>query len=118
MFLLRTKTTFDASHLLPSYEGKCSKLHGHTYHVEVVWKYKNTNSKTAMAEDFKILKQFLKEEIKKYDHEHLNSIFTSDPTAELIAKEIFLNLKEKNRHVYEVTIWETPNNGVTFKEEK
>lgn len=27
--------TFDSAHMLSNYEGKCSNLHGHTYHVRV-----------------------------------------------------------------------------------
>ena len=27
---------FDAAHYIPHYKGKCEKLHGHTYKLEVV----------------------------------------------------------------------------------
>jgi 6-pyruvoyltetrahydropterin/6-carboxytetrahydropterin synthase len=29
-------TEFDAAHSLPGYQGKCARLHGHTYQVEMV----------------------------------------------------------------------------------
>lgn len=30
------KFSFDAAHYLPSYEGKCERLHGHTYRLTVM----------------------------------------------------------------------------------
>lgn len=33
--------TFDSAHMLSNYEGKCSNLHGHTYHVLVTIDYQD-----------------------------------------------------------------------------
>lgn len=35
MLLVTREFHFDASHLLPGHSGKCARLHGHTYRVQV-----------------------------------------------------------------------------------
>ena len=51
---------FDAAHYLPEYNGKCEKLHGHTY--KLVVKIDGTPDKEGMVIDFVRLKEIVKEE--------------------------------------------------------
>ena len=35
IFEITKAATFDAAHNLPNYHGKCERLHGHTYRIQV-----------------------------------------------------------------------------------
>lgn len=54
---------FDCSHMLSNYEGKCSNLHGHTYHGTVTIEG-DTDVSTGMLLDY----NEIKEVVDKYDH--------------------------------------------------
>ena len=49
MFVLK-EFEFDAAHYLPEYNGKCERLHGHTY--KLVVKVEGTPDKEGMVIDF------------------------------------------------------------------
>ena len=72
MFVLK-EFEFDAAHYLPEYNGKCERLHGHTY--KLVVKVEGTPDKEGMVIDFIRLKNIVKEEVlSKLDHACLNDI--------------------------------------------
>ena len=84
---------FDAAHFIPHYKGKCEKLHGHTYKLEVV--VERGIQKDGMIIDFTKLKEIVDHEvIDKLDHQALNELF-ENPTAEHILNWIAEQLKEK-----------------------
>lgn len=83
--------SFESAHKLPDYLGDCANLHGHTYFGKVV--ISGEVGINGMVMDFKQLKTMVKEVIKEYDHKYLNDLF-KNPTAEIIAKGIFLDLDE------------------------
>ena len=60
MFVLK-EFEFDAAHYLPEYNGKCERLHGHTY--KLVVKVEGTPDKEGMVIDFIRLKNIVKEEV-------------------------------------------------------
>ena len=94
---------FDAAHYLPSYKGKCERLHGHTYKLEVV--VKGDIRKDGMLMDFNELKEVVNSSILDLlDHSNLNDLF-ENPTAENIASWILNELK-KEIPVYSVKLWE------------
>jgi 6-pyruvoyltetrahydropterin/6-carboxytetrahydropterin synthase len=66
---------FDAAHFLPSYEGKCQFMHGHTWNVQITI---NATQKGAMLIDFNELKNI----IDSYDHRILNKNPFDDKTFE------------------------------------
>ena len=83
MFVLK-EFEFDAAHYLPEYNGKCERLHGHTY--KLVVKVEGTPDKEGMVIDFIRLKNIVKEEVlSKLDHACLNDIL-KQPSAENIIK--------------------------------
>lgn len=113
--------TFDSAHLLNGYDGDCSRLHGHTYKLEV------TATKDplvdAMVIDFKILNQIVKEEvISKLDHYNLNDVLpfrtTAENTAiwilEALTRRMFGYSREMGYmdafaiRITKVRLWETP----------
>lgn len=142
-FSLITEMTFDAAHRLSNYEGKCKRIHGHTYRV-IVEVSGNELNKWGAIMDFGDLKKIMNDHIDAiYDHKLL--LFTDDPinqqiskalpiddwicwmnsntTAENIAKEIYTELKvvlktltKSSISVNKVTVFETPKNGASYKE--
>mgnify|MGYP005665459171 CR=1 FL=1 len=99
MYRLRVETKFDAAHKLVSYEGKCSRLHGHTWKVEV-FVVGNKLDEIGMLTDFRVLKEKLNEVIEKLDHSFLNDFEEmGNPTCENIARYIYERLKAKLENV-------------------
>lgn len=80
---------FDSAHKIEDYEGKCSKLHGHTYKVGAVCKVDEL-SQNNISIDFGIINSKLKEVVEELDHKDLNEMFNQkNITAEFLASNIF-----------------------------
>jgi 6-pyruvoyltetrahydropterin/6-carboxytetrahydropterin synthase len=108
MFRLRVESHFDAAHKLAGYKGKCSKLHGHTWKVEVFIVGKKLND-IGILVDYRVLKEKLNEAIEKLDHTLLNDCKEiGNPTSENISRYVFENLKglPKNVKLEKVRVWE------------
>ena len=74
---------FDAAHYLPSYNGKCEHLHGHTY--KLVVKVEGRPDMEGMVMDFSLLKKIVQMKVlRKLDHKLLNDVIPN-PSAENIA---------------------------------
>lgn len=72
---------FDCAHMLSDYEGKCSNLHGHTYHGIVTIKG-DTAVRTCMLLDY----NKIKEVVDKFDH----AVIFSAPSFRSVAEnELF-----------------------------
>lgn len=78
---------FEAAHRLPGYKGKCSRLHGHTWTLEVEFEGK-VDPTTGFVADFSELKRFVNRRVvSKLDHQYLNTLgysFSDNPTCEHI----------------------------------
>ena len=110
---------FEASHQLPDEEiyGKCRKLHGHGYKLDVG--VRGIVNDKGWVMDFSELKKVVNEEIiDLWDHEHLNDVVPFITTAENLATFILATL---NIHfkpslggftITEVILWETPRSYV------
>ena len=61
----------DSAHYLPGH-GKCGRVHGHTYKIEVL--VEGEVRENGMVIDFYDLKKGIKETLKEYDHILLNEI--------------------------------------------
>ena len=107
-------TVFDAAHRLPGYDGKCARIHGHTYTVEVVLEGP-VDEDTGFLMDFYDLKRILKTVLSDLDHRDLNEIL-ANPTAETIAEHIKglleLNLQDEKADLVSVKLWEGKNKWV------
>lgn len=69
--LISKEFTFDASHHLHCYEGKCKNLHGHTY--KVILGISGFTDERGLVMDFADLKAIWKQEIEIFlDHRYLN----------------------------------------------
>jgi len=83
---LHTEFTFDSAHKLEGYDGKCSNVHGHTGLVEIEFKGKESQKNSVgILIDFGIVKK-LKEML---DHNYLNNVLKTNPTAENISRFIY-----------------------------
>jgi 6-pyruvoyltetrahydropterin/6-carboxytetrahydropterin synthase len=79
-----------AAHRLPHHDGKCHRMHGHTYVVRVyvngpVQEVSDMNPQSGMVVDFGVIKTFLEKVESRFDHNFLNESLEEYPTAERIA---------------------------------
>ncbi|MCG2713153.1 MAG: 6-carboxytetrahydropterin synthase QueD [Candidatus Omnitrophica bacterium] len=122
MFEISVVMEFSAAHNLRDYHGKCEKLHGHNWQVEV-FLAAETLDKGSMVMDFTLARKKLKQVLKYFDHSYINEteyFSKSNPTSENIAKFIFEKMAKKvkryNCTVARVSIWETSRSKATYYE--
>ncbi len=71
--LVTKEFTFDSAHFLPNYYGKCERMHGHTYKLQVT--VDGAVGENGLVIDFVILKKIVKKQIlNKLDHQVINDI--------------------------------------------
>ena len=125
MFEIEVKGTFDAAHRVAGYPGKCSRLHGHSWVVEVRVAGRQLNDLGFLV-DFSELNQTLKDILAQLDHQNLNELamFQSiNPTAESIARYIYLQmansplLQQSQAVLDSVCVWESPHSCVRYRNE-
>lgn len=109
---------FEAAHHIPNHPGKCKRLHGHSYMVEVTV-IGDTNEETGMVIDFDDLKAAVGPVIEQYDHRNLNDIFLPLTTAENIARsfhsEVAEELEERfPKWAIKVRVYETPTSWAEY----
>ncbi|NLB87967.1 MAG: 6-carboxytetrahydropterin synthase QueD [Syntrophomonadaceae bacterium] len=112
---------FAAAHIINNYQGNCSRIHGHTWKIELTV-VGDQLDELGMHIDFRYLKSVLEQITNKYDHTLLNDIepFNEiNPTAENLAREIYKQAKGilENYSVKQVKVWESPTAYVTYREE-
>jgi len=122
MFELTAETTFSAAHQLKGYRGKCERLHGHNWKVQVHVVAEKLNE-IDIAIDFHEIKRLTNEVISSLDHNILNEVFPfteKNPSSENIAKWIYDSLRKKvdseNVHLSSVTVWESDTSSATYYE--
>ena len=106
---IRKHFKFEAAHVLPHHTGKCSRMHGHSYRLEVAVEgpLQTTGPAQGMVEDFDTLSHIVREAIvEPLDHTCLNDLLPN-PTAELIALWIWEHLESKITGLHEIVLWET-----------
>ena len=123
MYTIKVESHFNAAHNLRGYQGKCEKLHGHNWKVEVEIQAKKLN-KIEMVCDFKIVKKNLESVLRKLDHSYLNKnpfFKKHNPTSERIAEFIYNSLKKSLRSklfsLKSVSVWETQSCSATYRED-
>ena len=70
--LLRKEFRFEASHRLPFHQGKCARLHGHSWILEVEVEGP-VNPSSGMVIDFADISACLKRIVEELDHRHLGT---------------------------------------------
>lgn len=122
MFELMVETTFSAAHQLKGYRGKCERLHGHNWKVQVHVIAEKLNE-IDIAIDFHELKSLTNEVVSALDHSILNEIFPfteKNPSSENVAKWVYDSLRKKIQNetiqLSAVTVWESENASATYYE--
>jgi len=120
MFRLKVKTHFDAAHHIRDYEGKCGRVHGHRWELEVVFEGTYLDDKNMLV-DFRRVKDFLARRVECYlDHWDLNATLNEpNVTAEFIARWAYRELQNLGDlssvvRLVCVTVWESPECCVSY----
>lgn len=123
MFDIFVETHFSSGHHLRNYPGNCEKPHGHNWKVQVTIRATELDE-LGMGIDFRTVKNTIKEIVDDLDHTDLNehtAFQKTNPSSENIAVHIFQCLKKslttERYKPYSVTVRETENSGVTYREE-
>jgi 6-pyruvoyltetrahydropterin/6-carboxytetrahydropterin synthase len=120
-YTVSAQAHYDAAHFLRNYEGKCSRLHGHRYVVEVALQATELDD-SGIAFDFIDLKKALRGIADELDHENLNELpqFQDvETSAENQAKYFFEELRRRlpvpmaNGLLY-ARIWESPTQWAQY----
>ena len=120
MFQLTKTFTFEASHCLEHHDGKCAKLHGHSYKFAVELsgdQLQDIGPQKNMLTDFHNISKPVKKLIESHlDHRHLNdSLMTDSPTAEFIARWIFQQLQPTLPFLTAITVYETASSSASYR---
>ena len=109
MYTITKEFSFDASHQLDGLpEGhKCSRLHGHSYRVEVELQ-SDTLNEAGFVVDYGDLKPFKEYIDSTFDHRHLNDVLPFQTSAENIAKHLLDWCKQLWPQTVAVRVSETP----------
>jgi|SRR5579863_626271 len=108
---IRKHFRFEAAHVLPDHPGKCARMHGHSYRLEVAIRGPLAVDGPArgMIEDFDTIKSIVREHvIERLDHQTLNDLI-ENPTAECIVLWIWEHLAPHLSGLDELVLWETAN---------
>lgn len=121
-YTLKIRTEIAASHIIEGHPGKCSRLHGHNWKIDVEVTTTRLDA-LGMGMDFSDLKAETKAVTEPLDHRHLNDLpgFAGiNPTAENVAAYVYHEVGERlgklGFQVARVTIWETDRASVTYSE--
>jgi len=111
---MRTRVTrsfsFEAAHQLPWHPGRCRRLHGHHYQLEVT--VEGPVDEHGIVIDFDDLRAVVEREVvERYDHQFLNELI-DNPTAELLAADVWKRLEAAGLDVVRMRLWETPESSV------
>lgn len=119
MWKLEKTVTFEASHQLPNHDGKCARLHGHSWKLTICVKghsLHKTGPKAGMVLDYSELKQVLAPIVEQYlDHWHLNDTTgLANPTSEELAKWLYQKFIGELRGLEYVRVEETCTSACTY----
>lgn len=123
MFVVSVQAHYDSAHYLRNYRGKCERLHGHRYVVELALATSELDA-AGIAFDFVVVKKFLRELADYLDHENLNDLapFTElEPSAENQARWFWDELKKGfpeaiGAAMLYTRVWETPTQWAQYSE--
>ena len=103
--------------MLPFHPGKCSRMHGHSYCLEVSVRgsIHTEGPARGMIEDFDEIRRIVREAaIDSLDHQTLND-FIENPTAEHIVMWIWNRLENSLTGLDELVLWETANSCAVLR---
>lgn len=120
MLTITKKFEFEYAHLLPRYDGPCSRLHGHRAQLEVEISGPPINVPTAhdMIVDFSDLKELVnKFVVNEMDHNYIND-FIRYPTAENMVRWIVSKLQPIfGPNLERIRLYETSNSYAEWRKD-
>ncbi len=98
MFTITKEFKFEAAHKLERHDGKCARLHGHSWKARVILQgvtVRENGPKTGMLIDFGEVKAAVEPLVEQYlDHHYLNETLGCEhPTSEFVAHWLFNRLE-------------------------
>ena len=114
---IRKHFRFESAHSLPFHSGKCARMHGHSYSLEVGVRgpIHADGPARGMIADFDDVRQIVRREIvDRLDHQTLND-FVENPTVEQLALWIWRNLEPALEGLDELVLWETPSSCAVLR---
>lgn len=123
MFVVSVQAHYDSAHFLRHYKGKCERLHGHRYVVELALASEELDE-SGIAFDFVVVKRLLRELAERLDHQNLNDLPPFDelePSAENQARYFYQELKRqlpgnlRDAMLY-TRVWETPTQWAQYSD--
>jgi 6-pyruvoyltetrahydropterin/6-carboxytetrahydropterin synthase len=123
MFIVTVQAHYDSAHFLRHYKGKCERLHGHRYVVEMALMSEELD-RSGIAFDFVDVKRHLRELADYLDHNNLNDLppfDTVEPSAENQAKYFYDEMKRRlparmAEAIVYARVWETPTQWAQYTE--
>jgi 6-pyruvoyltetrahydropterin/6-carboxytetrahydropterin synthase len=124
MYVVSVQAHYDSAHFLRNYQGKCERLHGHRYVVELALQTDVLDA-AGIAFDFVIVKKELRDLANELDHHNLNDLeafLEVEPSAENQARWFYDELKARfpaalaGAMLY-VRVWETPTQWAQYSEQ-
>lgn len=123
MFIVSVQAHYDSAHFLRHYKGKCERLHGHRYVVELALATDELD-RSGIAFDFVDIKRNLRELADYLDHNNLNDLppfDTIEPSAENQAKYFYDEMKRRlpprmAESIVYARVWETPTQWAQYTE--
>ena len=104
--------TFHAAHVLPWHPGKCARLHGHSYRIEV--RVEGPLDANGIVIDFDDVGTTVQTHIiEPLDHTLLNDTLPN-PTAELLGIHIMDAAEKRGLILAEVRVWETTESAAVI----
>jgi 6-pyruvoyltetrahydropterin/6-carboxytetrahydropterin synthase len=102
---------FEAAHQLHWHPGRCARLHGHSYRMEV--SVSGPLDARGVVRDFAEIDAVVEEAVlDSFDHSFLNDLI-DNPTCERLAAHAFARILEAGLDVVSVRLWETERGSVT-----
>lgn len=125
MYVVSVEASYDSAHFLRHYKGKCERLHGHHYVVQVTLATERLNE-AGIAFDFVDVKRELRALAEELDHQNLNELppFREvETSAENQARYLYDELKRRlpadtAEALLYVRVWETPTQWAQYSERR
>lgn len=123
MYVVSVEAHYDSAHFLRNYQGKCERLHGHRYVVQLAMGKEELDD-SGIAYDFVEVKRHLRGLANELDHNNLNELAPfreKEPSAENQARYFFDEMKRRlppgmaNSILY-TRVWETPTQWAQYSE--
>ena len=135
MYTITKEVYFCYGHRLMNHSGKCRNLHGHSVKASITVTADKLNDQSMVC-DFSDIQACVNDYIDQHlDHNFLlhkdDPIIPSlnqnherylaideHPTAEVLAKMIYLNVKKNGYNVQQVVLWETTSANACYREDR